>query len=361
MVVGAPAQSYALFDWLCPGPSYRGTRTTSYAPPMRGPVMGWSPRYSTPPWGPTAPGPVMAAPAAATTCCYVPITCYRTEYRPGPVTTCQAVTCIDPCTGCPTVSYRPATSWAYRPQLVPYTTYQIVYMAPAVSASAGVAAGACQMATPSLLTAPAGTCVGAPPASRGVSPAPSTLPTAAPGASIPPALPLPGSSTSSLPGPAPASPMRGTGSPAWGSSGASPWGGLTTTPGATSAPAATPKPGRSPATGGFSPNPGGPAATPYGAQSPSSAPPVPAAQPPASTPPRTLEQQAPAPQERLTPVPDSNTGPSPGKMPSQEGRAGRTAQRPIPRAAIQTVSHRSQSGLPARSGLDTSGWEAAGH
>ena len=73
----------------------------------------------------------VAAPActscAPRSCSYVPQTCYRTVYRRVPVTTCRATTCCDPCTGCPVTTYRPVTTWASRPQLVPYTTYRVVY------------------------------------------------------------------------------------------------------------------------------------------------------------------------------------------------------------------------------------------
>lgn len=62
-----------------------------------------------------APAPAACTSCVGQTCQYVPQTSYRTVYRPVAVTT-----------------YRPVTGWTYRPQLVPYTTYRVIYSNPCV-------------------------------------------------------------------------------------------------------------------------------------------------------------------------------------------------------------------------------------
>ena len=95
-----------------------GSAKTTYVPAYVAPAS-YAPAY--------APS---CAPCAAQTCQYVPQTCYRTVYQAVPVTTCQATTCCDPCTGCPVTAYYPMTTWTYQARLIPYTTYRIVYSNP---------------------------------------------------------------------------------------------------------------------------------------------------------------------------------------------------------------------------------------
>ena len=82
---------------------------------------------------------VMAAPAcgscAPQTCGYMPTSVYRAYYQPAVVTAYQPVyQPVAPCNTCSTgyavTTYRPAFPWTYRAQLVPYTAYRPVYMAP---------------------------------------------------------------------------------------------------------------------------------------------------------------------------------------------------------------------------------------
>jgi len=339
VLLSVPEQSYALFDWLCPpGGAYRGTTVTTYTPPFTGRPMSWAPRYSEPPWRPAMPL-VAAAPGiapAATTCCYVPTTFYRTEYRMVPTTTCQAVTYYEPCSGCPMVTYRPVTSWAYRPQLVPYNTYRIVYSAPATTCAAAPMASY-GVVVPAAVSRPGcASCSGAAPASTVISPTPSSTSTV---------LPPP-----SLPGPLPITSQPAT---------VAPWQGGTSRYGAIS-----PLNGSPSMSSGSTPGPSGQSSPGSGSSTSPSASPAPAAPDTRPGPIKTFEKGTqPSTQERLKPTPDSNTGPEPGKMPELGSPQGRTAQRPIVRPAVyvQPVSSRSQAGSPVPRRLDTSGWEAAGN
>lgn len=131
------AKADPVVDWFGPAWFQSGRAMTTYTPPFRGHVLGWAPRYSAPVWGAPVTPPATSAPPVrgpAPTCYYVPITRYRIEYRLAPAVACQAVPCVDPCTGCVRVDYRPVMTWAYRPQLTPYTTYLATYSA--VSAAA---------------------------------------------------------------------------------------------------------------------------------------------------------------------------------------------------------------------------------
>ena len=89
-----PRESQAIFHWFCPSPP--------------------APAYAN--YNP-----------CATTCTYMPQTCYRTAYVYAPVTAYRPVMAYDPCSGCPTTALRPVTTYALRPQMVPYTTYRPVY------------------------------------------------------------------------------------------------------------------------------------------------------------------------------------------------------------------------------------------
>lgn len=85
----------------------------------------------------------MCDPCGPQTVQYVPQTTYRVQYVSAPVTTYRpvvtyrAVTGADPCTGCPVTTYRPVTAMqpvtccAQRAQLVPQTSYRLVYSNPA--------------------------------------------------------------------------------------------------------------------------------------------------------------------------------------------------------------------------------------
>jgi hypothetical protein len=350
--LGIPTQSYALFDWLCPTSGYyRGTAVTSYEPPFTGRPMAWAPRYGEPPWRPAVPL-VAAAPAVAptaTTCCYVPTTFYRTEYRMVPTTTCQAVSYYEPCSGCPMVTYRPVTSWAYRPQLVPYNTYRIVYSAPATTC-VGAPSASYGVATPLATSGPGcASCGRAAPAPAVISPMPSSTSTVLPPPSLPGPLPITSQPMTVQPStsqPSTFAPWQGgqTGTSRYGTM-MPPNGSPSTSSGSSAGPAGQ----SSPATGSPTRPNGSPGAV------------APAPQP---GPVKALEKvNPPATQERLKPTPDSNTGPGPGRMPTLGTPQGRTAQRPIVRPAVyvQPVSSRSQVGSPVPPRLDTSGWEAAGN
>jgi len=113
VLLGAPSESKAIFDWLCPS-NWCGGRTATTT---------FMPRYVA---QPVAVAPV-CNPCAPQTAYYVPQTCYRTVYSSVPVTSCSPITTCDPCTGCPVTTYRPVTTYALRPTLVPYTSYRIVY------------------------------------------------------------------------------------------------------------------------------------------------------------------------------------------------------------------------------------------
>ncbi len=111
-----PAESNGFFGCLfgtCGGCGFCGPRA-AYSAPVA--PMSYAPAFN--------PG---CAPYVTQRCQYVPQTCYRTAYRRVPVTTCRAITGCDPCTGCPVTTYRPVTTWACRRQLIPYTTYRLVY------------------------------------------------------------------------------------------------------------------------------------------------------------------------------------------------------------------------------------------
>ena len=119
MLLAVPAESEAcgfldcLFGWRSgPQTTYRiPNPTTAYAPVSCAP----------------------SSPCATQTCRYVPQTCYRTVCQRVPMTTCQAMTCSDPCTGCPVTTYRPVTVWTTQTRLVPYTTYRLVCSNPCLS------------------------------------------------------------------------------------------------------------------------------------------------------------------------------------------------------------------------------------
>ena len=124
ILMGSPTKSHAIFDWLCPWSKKQQTTATTYVPPFSGRPAAQAPQTLS---APVVVGVPRVGAAMPTTCSYVPQTAYRTAYRQVPVTSYVTATCYDPCTGCPRVTYRPVTSWAYRTVLEPYTTYRIVY------------------------------------------------------------------------------------------------------------------------------------------------------------------------------------------------------------------------------------------
>jgi hypothetical protein len=56
----------------------------------------------------------------------VPQTAYRMQAVSVPVTSFMPVAAVDGCTGCPTTTMRPVTSFVQQTQMVPYTTYRQV-------------------------------------------------------------------------------------------------------------------------------------------------------------------------------------------------------------------------------------------
>jgi len=186
ILLGSPTKSHAIFDWLCPWSNKQQTTATTYVPPFSGRPGVQTPQTVTAPVVVGVP-PVRAA--MPTTCSYVPQTAYRTAYRQVPVTSYVTATCYDPCTGCPRVTYRPVTSWAYRTVLEPYTTYRIVYSNPccpttryagAWGGSGTISGAGCSSCAPSVSPA---TRIGPVPMSG--APAPATYPVS--GAALPPA------------------------------------------------------------------------------------------------------------------------------------------------------------------------------
>ena len=353
-------ESKAIFDWLCPSNWHsNGTAVTTYAPPFAGRPVVVAPALTVVPVHPLQP----------TVCAYVPQTSYRTAYRPMPVTTCQAVRASDPCTGCPVTVFRPITTYAYRPVLVPYTSYRIVAMNPCGSCCAAPVCGSCALAPrapraaaahPCSTCAPCGGCsscgAGAPlgiPSSGcsscGASSAPMTY---APG----PATLAPGPTTYA-PGPA------------------------TYAPGPTSSPVITSGPLPMPASSGGVPTraapssgpprtfaPGPPGSSPPSSSSPSSSPPSTSPGSPTYGSPKS-GQSVPASGIRTSPA---NT-PVPAKpSPSNDPRV---AERPVHQAAyfapisrqfgsaqwdspilVQRKLGQSPSGKPS---LDIGGWQPA--
>jgi hypothetical protein len=124
ILIGTPTKGHAIFEWLCPWAAKQQTTATTYTPPFSGRPVVATPQTLA---APVVAGVPPVSAAIPTTCSYVPQTCYRTVFRQVAVTSYVTATCYDPCTGCPRVTYRPVTSWAYRPVLEPYTTYRIVY------------------------------------------------------------------------------------------------------------------------------------------------------------------------------------------------------------------------------------------
>jgi len=151
MLLVLPAQSRACGLFGCFGGSGNQTAyRAAYAPAYS---VAYAPAYS-----------VAYAPAACPTqtCNYVPQTSYRTVYRNVPVTTYRALTGCDPCTGCAVTTYRPVTTWACQPALVPYTTYRLVCSNPCdpcgyggySGVSYGVPAASCPSCAPGTISTP---------------------------------------------------------------------------------------------------------------------------------------------------------------------------------------------------------------
>jgi hypothetical protein len=237
VLAGFPAKSHAIFDWLCPWSKKQQTATTTYVPPYSGRPVVAAPAAIAPP---VVVGVPAVGAAMPTTCSYVPQTCYRTVYRPMPVTSCTPVTCYDPCTGCPRVSYRPVRTYAYRAMMVPYTTYRVVYSNPCCptttwaggyGVSGAVAAPACSGCASSVGAASTVAPMPVLPSSTPASPyAGTTAPPLAPSALSPVPGTYPGDSRPSTfaPGPQESRPATSavapSGSAAQGSSGGSlPW------------------------------------------------------------------------------------------------------------------------------------------
>ncbi len=186
--LATPSESHAIFHWFsrCCAPR------TTYLPPA--PAVNCCP-------APVCPPQV---------CNYVPVTAYRTQVCNVPVTAYRPSTSCDPCTGCPTTTYRPVTTYMRQVRRVPYTTYRLScptgtcgstvnYPAPAFgapSSSCSSCAPSTTYTTPSYTTPPPATSYPGP-----TSPSPITTPQSAPQtfdsgpASQPPALSPPAASS----------------------------------------------------------------------------------------------------------------------------------------------------------------------
>ena len=108
--------------------------------------------------------PTYAPAAACPTCApqvvqYLPQVSYHTVVQRVPVTVCRPTTCSDPCTGCPVTAYHPVTTWMQQVQLVPYTTYRIVY-ANAMTPMVSYAAAPCGSCSPCAMGGCAPACAG---------------------------------------------------------------------------------------------------------------------------------------------------------------------------------------------------------
>lgn len=312
--------SYAIFDWLCGSCASKSTAVTTYAPPFRGTTF-------------------VAAPAAApTVCSYMPQTCYQTVQRVVPVTTCRPITTCDPCTGCPVTTFRPVTMYAYRPQVVPMTSYRMVcapcapMCAPVCAPACAPACAPCSGALPAPVlgaAAPAGcpTCQTAAPVltpGTAIAPAPSIL--AQPG--VP--MGTPSTQPGVLPGPATQAPSTQPG-------GAAP---RTFVPGA-------------PTTA-----PGTPSAAPTGARPTSAIVPSPMAPAPAAPTggttffPRTNQLRTFPPTSNVVPMGSVQPLPQPSPQPPQpQPSSGRTASRLIVPATYTRPA--------ATAPLDFGGWQPA--
>lgn len=113
-MLAVPAESRAC-SFLC---NLFGCRSCAARPMMAAP--GVAPTYAAPACG----GGCTSCPQTVQ---YLPQVSYRTIVQRVPVTACQATTACDPCTGGTVTAYRPVVSWVQQTQLVPYTTYRIVY------------------------------------------------------------------------------------------------------------------------------------------------------------------------------------------------------------------------------------------
>lgn len=161
---------------------------------------------------PVAPAPVCATPACATpacatsacapqTCGYAPTVSYQTYYTPVQATVYQPVTSVNPCTGCPTTTYRPFTVLMQQPQVVPYASCAPACPPSYPSCPAPCSTGGCDTCPsgvePSTYTEPAPSscpsCVSGP-TSTVAPPAPTSPyapPVTAPPATVPPAVTAP--------------------------------------------------------------------------------------------------------------------------------------------------------------------------
>jgi len=121
-----------------------------------------------------APTPVVAnfapsccAPAPQQVCQMVPQTAYRMQSVSVPVTSFMPVAAVDGCTGCPTTTMRPVTSFVQQTQMVPYTTYRqvcqsvcptttvlspVTVAAPVVSVAPAAGCSTCSASIPAMAT-----------------------------------------------------------------------------------------------------------------------------------------------------------------------------------------------------------------
>lgn len=134
--LATPSESKAIFHWFGGGCCGGGQTTAMYAPT----TAYYAPRtaYYAPTTAYYAPTTAYYAPttayyAPACNSCttqvanYVPQTSYRPQYINTPVTTLRPVVGTDACTGCPVTVMRPVTSIVQQVQMVPVTSYRVVY------------------------------------------------------------------------------------------------------------------------------------------------------------------------------------------------------------------------------------------
>jgi len=131
VLLAAPAESKALFEWLCPANWCKpAPDALTYAPPYSAQRIAWQP---------VSPAASACNPCASGSMSLVPQTSYRWSYSRVERTTYRPVTTFDPCSGCPRTAYQPVTTktllpWLHRKS---YTTSRAVYSLPYAASYSG--------------------------------------------------------------------------------------------------------------------------------------------------------------------------------------------------------------------------------
>ena len=207
--LATPSESKAIFHWFGGGCCGGGQTTAMYAPT----TAYYAPRTAF--YAPTtayyAPTTAYYAAPACNSCTtqvanYVPQTSFRPQYINTPVTTLRPVVGTNACTGCPVTVMRPVTTIVQQVQMVPVTSYRVVYspvassccttsfVAPAPTCCAPAApAPTCCAPTTTIPMAPAAVAPQGPAAGAGEEP------TQQPDLNLKPVLPVPGDENTGTP------------------------------------------------------------------------------------------------------------------------------------------------------------------